>query len=193
MNNKSLFEIVRLIDLRPAGQSGFCLLMLPANTVVVDELRSELELQTGRRLHALDVHDTPPSSLIERLQSSPADVVVVSGLETWSGDDFAALDINRSRLETGRFVIFAADNPTAARLLDRAPNLRSFLATSVFTPTPDPSVMTPVEIEVRLRQLREFFRMGDEETVRRAEEGTLPTEPEFTEWLVLLGRGELVR
>ena len=44
----------------------------------------------------------------------------------------------------------------------------------------------------RLESLRQWSGMTDEEVITRAEQGTLPGDPPYAEWLVLLGRGDLL-
>lgn len=51
--------------------------------------------------------------------------------------------------------------------------------------------MTEEEIAERLRQLREHYGLTDEDVLSQATQGTLSPEPEFVEWLILLGRGDL--
>src|ERR1700694_2794581 len=102
----------------------------------------------------------PHAAMLEQLRLAQDPVVLVSGLEHWSDEQFVSLDINRSRLETGAFLILKMDLNTAARFLDRSPNLRSFIGTSIFTSAPDSSTMSAQEISKRLNQLREHYRMS---------------------------------
>jgi hypothetical protein len=188
-----IFEIVRLIDLQPTGQTEFSILVAsPDDTDLVPELRQELDVQAGVTLALIDAKDMPPTTLLEQLRLAQEPIILISGLEQWNDEQFISLDINRSRLETGAFLIFKMDLNTVARFLDRAPNLRSFIGTSIFISAPDSSTMSAQEISERLHQLREHYRMSDEEVVERAENGSLPAEPHFAEWLFLLGRSELV-
>ncbi len=186
----STFELVRLIDLQP---TAFCVLVARReDRSVVEDLRQELSIQTGDSLLAIERDEGGLDIVLEKIRTANEPVIVISGLEQWSDHDFSALDINRSRLETGAFVIFAVDLETAARLLDRAPNIRSLIGANVFIWAPDPARMLPGEIEVRLRQLRDHYGKSDDEILDEASAGTLSPEPQFVEWLILLGRGDLV-
>ncbi|MBI1787334.1 MAG: hypothetical protein HYR60_07265 [Acidobacteria bacterium] len=190
----SVFEIARLIDLQPAGQPGFCILVAsPNDGSLVSELRRELEVQAAVPLAVIDAKALSAVALVERLRVTEEPVVLISGLEGWNEKEFVSLDVNRSGLEKGAFVVFRIDLGTVARLLDRAPNLRSVMGTSILIAAPDPSSMSSGEISSRLQQLREHYRMSDQEVVEQAGLGSLPAEPHFVEWLVLLGRSELVR
>lgn len=188
----STFELVRLIELQPEGQAAISLLIGSPSTFD-DEFRQELELQTGKQAKTIDATGLALAELLERVRISDAPVIIVTGFQGWNDAAFAALDINRSRLETGTSLIFRMDQTTAARFLDRAPNLRSSIGTGVFVYAPDPAVMTDAQVADRLSQLREQWGMADDEVVTRAKDGTLQADPEFAEWLVLLGRGELVK
>jgi hypothetical protein len=53
-------------------------------------------------------------------------------------------------------------------------------------------VLSPSEIEQRLTALRAWAGRGDAEVIQLAETGQLPRDPEYAEWLTLLGRGELL-
>jgi hypothetical protein len=98
----------------------------------------------------------------------------------------------RSALErTGPVVLWVAPD-ALARLTELAPNIRSFIGSSVFIAGPEPGIMTNNERETRLEELRQYYQISDQEIVRRAQAHELPPEPHFVEWLVLLGRGDLV-
>jgi hypothetical protein len=189
-----IFEVVRLIDLPPPGEPGFCMLLAPSfEAGLSNELRDELDVQTGKSLGTLDVHDLTAADLVEQLPAKQDPVILTHGFEAWHDDQFASLDVNRSRLETGAFLIFTVDPQTAARFLNHAPNIRSFLGANIFAIGRDPSFMTPEEIEDRLNQLRNHYGLSDATVIERAANGDLPPEPHFVEWLLLLGRSELVR
>ena len=194
LTSSPIFEIVRLIDLQPEGETGFCMLVdPPVETNFIAELRAELELQTGVTLGVIAVIEMAVNDLIERLRTAANLVMLIDGLGSWTDAQFGSLDVNRSRLDTGGFLLFRVDLKTAGRFLDSAPNIRSFIGTNIFQIAPDPSLMNPEEIAERLDQLRTYYRLSDTQVIERAANGALPADPEFVEWLVLLGRSELVR
>jgi len=189
-----IFKIVRLIDLQPPGETGFCMLVASsADAELITELRQELDVQIAASLSVLDVKDLTAVALVEQLRTKQDAAVLIYGFETWADDQFASLDVNRSRLETGAFLVFTVDLETAGRFLNCAPNIRSFLGANIFVTTPDPSVMSLQEISDRLNQLRTYYGLSDKAVIERAASGDLSPDPHFVEWLVLLGRSELVR
>jgi len=190
----SIFEIVRLIDIQPQGQTGFCMLVASSvDAEFINELREELDLQAVGSLGAIDVKNLTAINLVEHLQTRQDAAVLMDGFETWADDQFASLDVNRSRLETGSFLVFLVDLETACRFLNQAPNIRSFLGANIFETAPDLSTMSPEEVEHRLDQLRTHYGLTDSEVIDRATRGDLSSEPHFAEWLVLLERSDLVR
>lgn len=188
-----LFSIVRLIDLQTPGESGFALLVAPFGLADIPiELKAELEAQTDRQLAIIDAQEMTHAELISGVRGIKDQVVLLTGLGHWDTDQFRALDLNRSRLDTGSFLIFEFEPSDAARFLANAPNLRSWIARHVFTVAKDPSAMTDQEVEDRLLELRRNYDLSDEAVIEQAQRGTLPPEPQFAEWLILLRRGDLV-
>jgi hypothetical protein len=189
-----IFEIVRLIDLQPTGETGFCMLVDPvAEPHLILELRAELAVQIEGSLAVVDVKGETVLRLVERLRTTSEGVVLMHGFEGWNAGLFSSLDVNRSRLDTGNFLVFRVDLKTAARFLDNAPNIRSFLGANIFVIAPDPSAMSAEEIADRLAQLRSFYNLSDAEVIEQASNRDLPPDPHFIEWLVLLERSELAR
>jgi hypothetical protein len=186
------FEIVRMIDLQPPGETGLCMLVAPSpDPRLILELREELAIQDAGSLGVINVRDSTIPGLIEELAAQQDPAVLIYGFDEWNEHLFASLDVNRSGLETGRFLVFCVDSMTAGRFLDSAPNIRSFFGGNIFVAAPDPTQMSPEEIDDRLAQLRRYYHLSDAEVIERAAKSELPPEPHFVEWLVLLGRSEL--
>jgi hypothetical protein len=98
----------------------------------------------------------------------------------------------RSALERKGPVILWLASEDIANLANFAPNIRSLIGGSIFVVGPDGGIMTETERQQRLKELSEHFGFSGDEAVRKAEARELPHEPEFVEWLVLLGRGDLL-
>ena len=73
-----------------------------------------------------------------------------------------------------------------------APNLASWIGGSVWSIDLASDALDEEERRSRLATLREWSGLSDSEVVQMAQEGNLPAEPEYVEWLVLLGREDLV-
>ncbi|MCS6954139.1 MAG: hypothetical protein RMK57_15430 [Bryobacterales bacterium] len=147
---------------------------------------------TNRQTRVLSVAGREPLEIREVLESPPDDIVVVYGFESFSQEDWQALDIHRDVLQREGPVVFWLSKKDANTLCRYAPNLRSLIGRSFFELGPEGGLMTEQERTKRLQVLAEHYGLTDQEVIRRAQAGELPRDPEFAEWLVLLGRGDLV-
>lgn len=141
-----------------------------------------------------------PKAFETALNSSKHPIWIGFGLESLDEAAWSALDRNRTRLERASdqcarvgssVVLLVMAVETWTKLQSKAPNLASWIGGSVFGLAPD-GELTAAAKETRLTELRLWGQMSDEEVVRKATEGTLPAEPYFAEWLVLLDRGDLL-
>lgn len=185
-------HVARLAALRSPGQSQLCLLIAPQTDRTVEDLRDEIDADTGESLACVDVTALSAEALIGQLTSVHEPGIVVSGFESWTDEQFIWLDIKRGQLETDHFVILKMNLETASRFLRSAPNIRSYVASNIFFVAPDTSGMSLEEVDRRLDQLRSHFQMSDDELIKGLSDGTKQFEPEFAEWLILLGRTNFV-
>lgn len=118
--------------------------------------------------------------------------VVLSGLDGWPAPEWAHFDCLRSRFAREERTALVLGRTTFERVVHEAPNFSSWLGASVVAYKPDASVLNDEEQARRLEALREWGGLTDEGVLARASSGTLPRDPEFAEWLVLLGRGDLL-
>lgn len=130
-------------------------------------------------------------ALASSLASRPGPVVV-SGLDGWSAAEWAHFDHLRSRFSREERTALVLGGAAFERLMQEAPNFASWLGASVVSYQPTASVLTEAEREERLAVLRAGSGRSDDAVIALASAGTLPTEPEFAEWLVLLRRGDLL-
>jgi hypothetical protein len=157
-----------------------------------EDLSTELESLLQMPVRVVPVKGTSFERLREQLHHLEDDAVILFAGADLGASDWSSLDTMRSALErTGPVVLWIA--PDAVALLsEHAPNIRSFIGSSIFVAGPEPGIMTDKERAGRLEELRQHYQLSDQEIVRRAEAHELPPEPHFVEWLVLLGRGDLV-
>jgi hypothetical protein len=134
-----------------------------------------------------------PSGAARLLHDLPAiagDVLLVSA-ETYAEADWRLLDRRRSALAREGAVVFVTTPASFAALMQVAPNLASWLGGLVFSHE-DPDALARAQLGPRLDALRTWSGKSDAEVVEEAEQGRLPRDPEYAEWLVLLGRGDLL-
>lgn len=162
---------------------------------VASLLRAEIERLGGPE-------DTPPmivtidsvGALFEAVHAHPGGTMIVIGAAMFSVEDWRSLDANRTRLMRNDMTVLILDEPGAGRLENAAPNLASWVGGRVWRLADDAAVpvLSPSEIEQRLAALRTWAGRGDTEVIQLAEAGQLPRDPEYAEWLTLLGRGDLL-
>jgi len=88
--------------------------------------------------------------------------------------------------------VFVTTRPSFDDLMRTAPNLASWLGGQVFTFPSHGETGVAAHRERRLAALRAWASRSDQEILVAARTGTLPPDPEYAEWLVLLGHGELL-
>lgn len=118
--------------------------------------------------------------------------LVLTGPRQLTASEWRALDANRSRLGRQAPALLILTQQAAEQMREHAPNLWSWVGPSAWQIVPEGG-LPDAQREERLRALREHFGFADEELVRRAEQGTLPPDPDIAEWLVLIGKGDLLR
>jgi hypothetical protein len=190
-STQPFFEIARRLEVR--GENAWmAVLATPPDPAGLDELQIELHsiLQVTTRVVPLDTFRF--EGLREALQHPNDDAVILSGGAGLTPKKWSSLDIMRSALERAGPVILWLAPDDVANLTEFAPNIRSFIGASIFVAGPDGGIMTEAERLERLKKFAQHYELTNEEVVRRAESKELSLEPEFVEWLVLLGRGDLV-
>lgn len=128
--------------------------------------------------------------LVAELSNTSVEVVVVE-TGRFSDADWAIVDRQRSSIAHRGVVVFVVAPTSFASLMRSAPNLASWLGGEVFAYSRDESTVAR-DREQRLVALRAWAAKTDDEIVAAARAGTLPRDPEYAEWLVLLGRGDLI-
>ncbi len=171
---------------------SWAIVTVPASSMEVasSELAEEIKFALQDREEGgefLLVH-APGSSkgFVDELASAHPGIVLLTGVEGLEDAQIQHLDLQRNRLVgVASFVILTTDDG-AKRLAQLAPQLWSFVGAKVFQL--DRSI-GHMDVGARLGSLREATGLEDEEVVRRAEAGTLPSDPLYAEWLALLGKG----
>jgi hypothetical protein len=129
-------------------------------------------------------------ALVATLAAEPAEILLVQARE-FSTADWALLDRRRSSIAHRGLLIFLTTPVSFDELMRCAPNLASWLGGQVFA-YPDDEPQLAAHRERRLAALRAWASRSDADVVAAARAGTLPADPEYAEWLVLLGHGELL-
>lgn len=187
------FEILERIELR--GEDAHSWIAIVANSsdgaaIFATELEAQSDLSAAVRV--VDIEGLLTSDIAGRLRVPSSDHVILVGLDGRSKEFWTSLDINRSALERSGALFFWLTPNALVDLCRYAPNIKSFIGTAVFGFSGLKGALSDKKREERLRELSEKFRLSDADLIERAEKHAIEREPEFVEWLLLLGRGDLV-
>jgi hypothetical protein len=157
--------------------------------VAIAELQEELQ---GFDASATISVSSPcdAGALIAVLAADPAEILLVQA-SAFSTADWALLDRRRSSIAHRGLLIFVTTQASFDELMRQAPNLASWLGGQVFA-YPDDEPQRAAHRAQRLAALRAWASRTDAEILEVARRGTLPPDPEYAEWLVLLGHSELL-
>ena len=128
--------------------------------------------------------------LFAALARATGEVILIDAA-SYSGRDWAVLDRRRSSLSRAGLMVFVTTPDSFAALMQAAPNLSSWLGALVFEQPHDAAGAAEAR-EARLAALRSWAQKSDHDVIQAAIRGQLPADPEYAEWLVLLGRGDLL-
>jgi hypothetical protein len=186
------FEIGRRIEIRRFYAWFVVLKPTAESEPALENFVAELCAVLGQPVRAVHYKSPSLDEIRSELNKASSDPVVITDLEQADDDYWRVLDVNRSGLFRRGPVVLWLSSLGLTRLCGFAPNLRSFIGGSIFYLGVHGEALTESERRQRISDLEAHFNMTAPEVIRRAESGTLPVEPHFVEWLVLLGRGDLV-
>ncbi len=188
------FELLERIELRgEAAHSWIAIVANPeANFVAMFAREFQAQSDEGTNVRIVSIEGLLPSDIRDKVQSPSNDAVILLGFEGRSKEFWAALDINRSALERLGALFFWLSSGSLSDLCQYAPNIKSYIGTAIFPFTGTKGALTPDARKQRLQELALKFKMRDAEIIEKAKNGKIEPEPEFVEWLLLLGRGDLV-
>jgi hypothetical protein len=190
---QSPFQIAQRIELRGATEYSWTVLVSPLPIEDVDSgpVVAELAEVTSVPVRTISQSRLEFDALRDALHNPGDDVVVVLA-GSWSEEDWRTLDINRSALERPGAILLWITADQLAWFTGAAPNVRSFVGVSIFYVGPDESTMSEAVRARRIRELEDHYQMKSEEMLSAAQRGELFAEPQALEWLILLGRGDLI-
>lgn len=130
------------------------------------------------------------SSLVEDLtRLAPGDLALLPLRKAAVAQVARALDYARGRLSGGPTGVIITSGAGVQLLAAEAPSFWNWVGPRVWTADRAAGQLDP---EARLSSLRKGTGLTDADVVERAKSGTLSLDPVFSEWLVLLGRGDLL-
>lgn len=193
-STQSSIDIARRLEIRGGDSRSWIVLLLPSQDPesALSNLLADVSALLQRPARVLDLGANSAEKLVEALSQPSDDIVVLTAASDLDATRWSSLDLMRSALERKGSIILWLSPDCISSLSEHAPNIRSFVGGSIFCCGPDGGLMSEDDRKRRLQQLSEFYGLTDAEIISRAESKTLSSEPHFIEWLVLLGRGDLV-
>ncbi len=187
------FEIARRLELR--GTPSFAWIVVISTEIAgnqIEEFTKEVGLVLDAPTRVFNVSPFNFDNFRSAVHSPNNDILVLIGLEHLGKEQWGVLDVNRSALERPGALILWLPITSIGDLNANAPNIRSFIGGSIFALSEEGSFMTEEERANRIEELSASYNLSSEAIVEMARRRTLPAEPDFAEWLVLLGRGDLL-
>jgi hypothetical protein len=172
------------------GSGSFSVVVAPENEVssAAEQIARRIGRMGGEPVERIQ-EPRDALELAKHVRRAREAVLVLSGLDGFSEDEWRRLDERRSQLGRDRRAVLVLSRRGAERLVRAAPHLASWIGSS-FREWDD-QLLSAADKERRLARLRERTGLDDEQVLALAKGGELPNDPVFAEWLVLLGRGEL--
>jgi hypothetical protein len=189
----SIDELLQRVGAQPDDGNVWCVLTLPFehHGALAEDLGDVLEIFTESPVASLSGYDGVVP-LVASIASTDAASLILSGFEPWTMQDWRQLDALRSNLTVQRNAFLLISESAASLMLNHAPNLASWIGGWVYPFTYGTEFLSVDEQEARLTHLRQWADQTDDEIIALAENNQLSPEPEYGEWLVLLGRGDLI-
>jgi hypothetical protein len=133
-----------------------------------------------------------PHSLISSIREAGQSITIAAISPRFTEDEWRVVDHLRSWLEGISSVILILPIGSINALARGAPNLVSWVGGDITQVQMGDESEATAERQHRLAELRRKTGLSDHDVIVRAEQGLLPPDPEFAEWLVFLGRGDLL-
>jgi hypothetical protein len=131
-------------------------------------------------------------TLIEMLKAAKDDYILLWKFDAWQQEQWRQFDYARSRFSHDKGGILVLSPNTAGQFQSYAPNFASWIGSRVYSLQLGAEILTAAESQQRLEALRHSLGKTDADVIGLAESGQLPHDPEYGEWLILLGKGDLL-
>jgi hypothetical protein len=183
-------EFVRRAIERTGGNSWLGLVVPDHRLAYVVEqtaagIASESEIEVFRV-------DAPPDAESLARAGRRAGILVASLVDAWPPGAWARLDTLRSLLQREHRAVLVLSESAARHVFREAPHFARLFTGSVWDVAPEPDEMSEADRIDRIASLERWASLSTADMIARAEARTLPPDPEYAEWLVLVGRSDLL-
>lgn len=188
----SIDEFLQRVASQPEGNTWSALIVpKPDYQQLVDDLTDSLTIFAECEVGCIS-GNISATDLVEQIVNKNEDYLILGTFESWNDNQWFQLDCQRSKLMRKRGVVLVLSPESATAMFSYAPNIASWLGFRVFNFLKDTELLSIEERQARLGNLREWSGLTDTQVIEMAEGQTLPLDPEYAEWLVLLERGDLI-
>jgi hypothetical protein len=196
-------EILSNIRVQP-NRNTWSVLVIDNDDIVeaLEELTDGIEVFIERSVESINVEEKKDSFNtknknnprdIDEIFNPDIDYFLLWDFDKWTDAQWRKLDYLRSRLNNEkRCGLLIMSEQAAEKMIANAPNFSSWIDGKIFNLVLGAEMLTPEECESRLVALRDWTGLSDHEVIKKAESHQLPYDPEYSEWLILLGRGDLI-
>lgn len=173
-----------------AGEATYAAYVVPPGRAAeaIEEVRDELSSFPGVAVAVL--RPASCADLFHDLAGTTADAILIDATR-FAHPEWLALDRRRSALARTAVLVFATTPEGFGQLMQAAPNLASWIGALAFAYEDPTAQQSDLRVR-RLEALRAWAQKSDDDMLQEAREGRLPADPEYAEWLVLLGRADLM-
>jgi hypothetical protein len=183
-------EFVRRAIERTGGNSWLGL-VVPDDRLadVVEQTAAGIALESELEVFRVDA--PADAGALERA-TRRVGILVASLGDAWPPGSWGRLDALRSLLQREHRAVLVLSESAARHVFREAPHFTRLLTGSVWDLAPEPDEMNAADRLARLASLEQWANLSTADMIARAEARTLPADPEYAEWLVLVGRSDLL-
>lgn len=188
----SIDEFLQRIASQPEGNTWSAIIVpKPDYQQLVDDLNDLLTIFAECEVGCIS-GNSDVTNLVEKIAKTTEDYLILWDFNNWTNNQWYEFDCQRSKLIRKRGVVLVVSPESATAMFSYAPNIASWLGFRVFSFLKDTELLSIEERQARLENLRQWSGLTDTQVIEMAEAQTLPLDPEYGEWLVLLERGDLI-
>jgi hypothetical protein len=158
--------------------------------IALEELEETLPIFIDGDFRALEV-TLDLEDLIRKVREAD-DYVLLWNFEQWGIQQWQEFDYDRSRFDRLNGGILLLTPSSANAFQKYAPNFASWVGSKVYDIELGTEILSEEALQQRLETLQAWSQKTNDEIIQLAEAGQLIVDPVYSEWLVLLGRGDLV-
>jgi len=190
LQSLNLDEVLQKLDLYRLNNRWLVLISsVEQQPEILDDLQETATIFTGGTYAAMDVRNQ--ELCLDIVDDQENHLLVLYGFEQWDEQAWRRLDYTRYRQHNNHTTILLLSWEAYRRMSQFAQHFTHWIK-KVFQFDPEGIYLSESEKEERLVNLREWSGYSDQDVITMAENNTLPRDPEYGSWLLLLNREDLI-